>query len=81
MSSTASSSSSLTPAATAAASSSHSAMSTAATPIIVHGSARLSYTGVTAVVTEPQMSGIEVNGSAHRVGCTSAIMLPIARYW
>ena len=56
-------------------------MSTAATPIIVHGSARLSYTGVTAVVTGPQMSGIEVNGSDHRVGCTSAIMLPIARYW
>ena len=56
-------------------------MSTAATPIIVHGSARLSYTGVTAVVTGPQMSGMLSYGSDQRTGCTSLIMLPSARYW
>ena len=45
--------SSVQPAAAAASVSSHMGRSTAATPIMVHGSWRLSYTGVTADVTSP----------------------------
>ena len=56
--------------------------STAATPIMVHGSWRLSYTGVTAVAAEPVDVGNRVFLRLdQRAGCSSAIMLPIARYW